>query len=98
MALLAKRHKGRLRAEVPKTQTSTKRAITKAPIRSSVSSTASSKPKRRQASLAKPVRRAPIRNTRSSSSSSMSKVTKKSPIGNASTGRVVRRTVNVGNR
>ena len=96
MALLAKRHKARVVS--PKTQVSTKRAITKAPVSSSVSSTAGTKTKARKVNLAKPVRRAPVKNTRSSSSSSMSKVTKKSPIGNVSTGRVMRRTVTVGNR
>ena len=75
-----------------------KRAVTKAPVRSLVSSTATMKPKARKPSIAKPVARAPVKDTRSSRNSSMSKVTKKSPIGRASVGRPRTRTIRLDRR
>ncbi len=83
---------------VPRSEDTTSKAITK-PRTSAVSVTAKAKLKStRKASFAKPVKRAPVRDIKSSKSSGMSKVTRKSPIGNASTGRVMRRTVNLSKR
>ena len=83
---------------VPRSEDTTSKAITK-PRASSVSTTASSKPKSsRKVSFARPVKRAPVKSARFTKSSSISKVTRKSPIGSVSTGRTMRRTVDLSKR
>ena len=63
---------------------SSKRAITKPPVKSQVTSTARSRRKVTSKSFSRPVGRPPIKNTRSTKGSSLGRVTRRSPIGGVS--------------